>query len=198
MGLPFGVIALAAVSHLTHVANFAALTAIILLLVGLRTLPCHEARAAVLAGAGAVTVGLLSNMLTSAVVTAVSGKPPQLVPLLTVRFIADGPGNNHLRATCPGSAFAAFRYADRPRIDIANWLWSTDSARGVYHFADPATRVSLSAEDKRFALAVLAHDPVGQTAAPLRNTALQALWIDSGWLNYAPAFTEQLARGAWP
>lgn len=45
---------------------------------------------------------------------------------------------------------------------------------------------------------MLAHDPVGQTAAPLRNTALQALWIDSGWLSYAPAFTEQLARGAWP
>lgn len=177
-------ILLAVVSHLTHILIVAAMAAVLWLWALAHRWP--RARIASLIGPTALILvaGIASVTITSMVVERVFGRKPLLVPLLTARFMADGPGLDYLRRHCPGAGFAACAWADRPHVVAAEFLWSHDPARGGYMFADTATRRALSAEDKAFALAVLAEYPVAQAANILRNGWRQAIDFEADLLNY--------------
>lgn len=121
-------------------------------------------------------VAFAGDALFVAATTKASGVAPIRPPFLTARLIVDGPGEAYLKATCPGSGFATCRFLDRlPGDNTEAFLWSPDPANGgVFIPADPETRRTLSAEQFRFALAVLRYDPVGEVAAMVKNALIQS------------------------
>jgi hypothetical protein len=177
-------ILLSVVAHLTHILIVAAMAAVL----GIWALAHRWPRARIVSliwpTALILLAGIASVMVTSLVVEQVFGRKPLLVPLLTARFMADGPGLDYLRRHCPDAGFAACAWADRPHVVAAEFLWSHDPAKGGYMFADTATRRALSAEDRRFAIAVLAEYPVAQASNILRNGWRQAIDFEADLLNY--------------
>ncbi len=176
---------LSVVAHLPHILIVAAMAAVL----AIRAWAGHWPRARIVAPIAPtlliLVAGIASVLLTSTVVEQVFGRKPLLVPLLTARFMADGPGLDYLRRHCPEAGFAACAWADRDEVVAADLLWSHDPAKGGYMFADAATRRALSAEDKAFALAVLADHPLAQGADILRNGWRQAIAVEADLLNYA-------------
>ncbi|ATE65360.1 hypothetical protein [Rhizorhabdus dicambivorans] len=211
----YALMAASAVAHLTHILVIAAMVAVLLVWGLVARWP--RRRFLPLAGSGAtiVLIGLLSVMLTSAMVEHVFGRKPLLVPLLTARFIADGPGLDYLRSHCPEAGFAACAWAGQDHMGAGEFLWSHDPKVGGYMFADTATRRALSAEDKAFALAVLAEYPIEQGGRILRNGLRQMLRFEVDlanshcatpphcWTSLPPRERATLAaspagRGLWP
>nr|WP_047166263.1 hypothetical protein [Sphingomonas sp. Y57] len=184
MGL-FTLLLLSVVAHLTHILIVAAMAAMLAIWALARGWPRARTAAPVVPTLLILAAGIGSVLLTSAVVEQVFGRKPLLVPLLTARFMADGPGLDYLRRHCPEAGFAACAWAGRTEVMAADLLWSHDPAKGGYMFADAATRRALSAEDKAFATAVLADHPVAQGTAILRNGWRQAIDIEADLLNYS-------------
>jgi hypothetical protein len=119
-------------------------------------------------------------------VTKLVGEPPLTPPFLMARLIDDGPGYDYLRDTCPGSGFLACRFAPRLPLPSDAFLWSKDSATGVFGASDPDVRRALSREQYRFAWAVLMHEPFRQTVVSLRNAAEQAFLLKATEFGYTP------------
>ena len=182
-GFLAAVIVVSVVSHGTHEILIALLTGLLALLALLRVLPWARIRPALLLGIAAVFLGGASMSVTSIAVRHVLGAPPQLVPLLTARLLADGPGATYLREHCATQQFAVCRYADHPPASATAWLWSTSPEDGAYLLADPALRSRLAAEDQPFALAVARAYPLAVARAMIANTALQASLIGVDWVN---------------
>lgn len=170
------------VSHLTHIVMLAGMIGLLVLLRLAGKAPRLPWRA-LIPGIVCVAIGLASVMLTAAVVTRVMGKPPALVPLMTARFIADGPGERFIADGCGGRAFAACRLTHGSHPNSALFLWSHDPANGVFLTASPADRAALSAEDTRFALAVLRAYPLEQGGMILWNSVRQLLTFADDGLN---------------
>jgi hypothetical protein len=123
-------------------------------------------------------------MLTSAVVQQVFGHPPRLVPLLTARFIEDGPGKRYIAEHCRDHPFTVCQFAGKMADDSQLFLWSSTPGDGVYLLADPETRDALAQEDTAFAWAVFKAYPLQQSKMLLWNLVEQSSSFDSGWLNY--------------
>lgn len=101
------------------------------------------------------------------------GAPPLRPPFLMARLIEDGPGEDYLRKTCPGSGFAVCAFVDRLPMTTDEFLWEFDP--GVFSTASAATRRALSAEQFRFALAVLRDRPLETFAALAHDAGRQML-----------------------
>jgi hypothetical protein len=171
------------VSHLTHIFILLAVA-----LAGFALAMLHRQRFArlirpSLAGLIVVAIGMASVLVTDIVVQQQFGKKPLLVPLLTARFIADGPGARFIAEHCPQSGFAICAYKGRPPVDATSFLWSRDPRVGVFLIADPVTRERISEQDKAFGLAVLGAYPLDQSAAILRNGASQIARFEVDLLN---------------
>jgi hypothetical protein len=161
------------VSHLTHLVMLGGMMAIVGLLIALRRLSVRESASALLVGGGALLLGIVSVIVTSAVVKAHYGRSPVLVPLITARFVADGPGRDFIRAGCDGQRFAVCRIPYRDWTSSTDFLWSTDPAEGAFLPADTPTRLAMSAEDKAFAAAVLKAYPLRTLRLAIWNSLLQ-------------------------
>jgi len=202
-------------AHLTHIVIVVAMAVVLLLwtMVGRTTRGSHKAPA--VSALLVACIGLASVAVTSVVVEQAFGRKPLLAPLLTARFMADGPGLDYLRHHCPQAGFAACVWHDRVDVEAASFLWSHDPAKGGYMFADTATRRALSVQDRAFALAVLREYPISQTWHILLNGWRQATGFGLDLLNYhcdtaTPCWTslppreraqllESLGgRGLWP
>lgn len=158
-------------AHMTHIVMLIAMM-VLLLALQLAQVVSPIPKHAMLAGIGGIALGIFSVWLTGAVVRSVFDKPPQLAPLLTARFIADGPGADFVRAGCSGEAFVACRNLPAStNSDV--YLWSGDPKLGGYLPLDPDMRARMAAEDQRFALAVLRAYPLREGAMMVRNTVLQ-------------------------
>lgn len=175
---------LSVVAHLTHILILAAMAAALVIWALTRRWPRARIAAPIAPTLAILIAGIGSVLVTSAVVEQVFGRKPLLVPLLTARFMADGPGLDYLRRHCPDAGFAACAWADRADVAAADLLWSHDPAKGGYMFADTVTRRALSVEDTAFALAVLADYPVTQGMNILRNGWRQAIDVEADLLNY--------------
>ncbi|MGC6328988.1 hypothetical protein [Rhizorhabdus sp. FW153] len=175
---------LSLLSHLTHIVAIGAM--LVLLPVGMRLggRPWPEWRGAFLTTLTLLAIGLASVVLTGAVVERVFGRRPLLVPLLTARFMADGPGLAYLRDHCDRPSFAACAWKDRSSVAAGEFLWSLDPARGGYMFADAQTRRAMSDQDSAFALAVLAEHPIAQGGRIAYNATRQMLRFEVDILNY--------------
>lgn len=133
----------------------------------------------------ALAIALMGEAAFVLVTKAAFGVSPIRPPFLTARLIADGPGEAYLRQTCPASGFVMCRYLDRLPVASANaFLWSPDPAEGgVFSPADQQDRRAMSAEQTRFAFAVLRFDPLGEAIAMARNAANQAVMISMAPFN---------------
>lgn len=172
------------ISHLTHIWIIAVMAVTLGLIVILRRARWADTRGAFIAGAIAVAVGMGSVAITNAMVERQFGRAPQLVPLLTARFLADGPGTDYLKTHCPQAGFAICAYRDRPPLSAPAFLWATAPGQGIYLLASPAERAAMATQDKAFALAVLRAYPLQQGWMILRNSGEQLLSFDSTLLNY--------------
>jgi hypothetical protein len=135
--------------------------------------------------AAAVAAAVAGEAAFNAGVARLAGSPPIRPPFVMARMIADGPGYRYAAASCPEARLAVCRFVPRLRTtDFEAFLWSTDSARGVFAVADGRTRRRLASEQYRFAWATLAFDPVGQSVASLRNTGEQLGRVGLTEFNY--------------
>ncbi|MEQ1610935.1 MAG: GtrA family protein [Hyphomonadaceae bacterium] len=121
-----------------------------------------------------VGVAAVAAIFSSAYVVAVraaTGDEVRSLPYLTARVIGDGTGERYLANNCkgPGQPFVACIYAGKDFESQDEFLSSKTA--GGYISAEPATKVELSNQDVRFALAVTAYDPAGQFAASFSNFA---------------------------
>lgn len=177
-----GVMLVSAASHLTHIVMLAAMTGVLGLLWLARRPAWREVGRPILIGAGVVVAGLASVSVTSLIVRAALGSPPAMAPLMTARFIVDGPGRDFIDAGCGGRDFAACRLPSRAtNSDV--YLWSRDPGVGTFLTADAPTRAALSREDMPFAGAVLKAHPLRQGGMMAWNTLLQIATFDSTVMN---------------
>ena len=176
------VLVISMTAHLTHIMMLAGMT-ITLALIRLWRLAPKPPRRAWVAGIGGVLIGLLSIQLTAEATKLAFGRSPQLLPLLTARFIADGPGAKFIKSGCDQNRFEiCHRPIGDPTSD-ALILFGDKPENGAYMLGDAEQRTRMGKEDLAFALAVLKFDPPGQIWAMARNTVRQLLWIDYGGLN---------------
>ncbi|WP_303539751.1 hypothetical protein [Sphingomonas natans] len=161
------------VSHLTHLVILAGMVAVLGALIGTGWVARREASRAMLIGMAAVVTGVASIAATSVAVKAHFGQAPVLVPLITARFIADGPGRDYIEAGCGGRAFAVCRIPYRAWTSSTVFLWSTEPATGAFLLADSDMRRAMSIEDKAFAVAVARAYPVRTLRVAVWNSLLQ-------------------------
>lgn len=170
------------VSHLTHIMMLIGMVAALALLVWTR-LTTMPPRRAWLVGLGGIAIGFASVQATSLATKLAFGREPQLLPLLTARFIADGPGRDYLRSGCDGKRFEICKvhignpYSDSLILFGRNWN------DGAYMLVSTDQRRAMGEQDIAFALAVLKYDPIGQISAMARNTVRQLAYIDYDGLN---------------
>jgi hypothetical protein len=214
-----GLVLLVLVSACSHLTHIVMMLAVAVLLVGLALLGrvgWSAVRAPIVTASAAVLVGFLSVMATSWAVEARYGSAPQLVPLLTARITADGPGRDFIKAGCGGRRFAVCAIPYREWRSADTFLWSRDPAEGAFILADAETKARLSQEDKAFAVAVARAYPLGTLGAMAWNTVLQLVdirtdivdarcYVDPACLGdqFPPQVTQEMARtpagqGAWP
>jgi hypothetical protein len=160
-------------SHLTHVVMLAGMIGVVGLLVIVRWLSWQHVERAMLIGGGALLIGIGSIFVTGAVVKAHFGRAPMLVPLITARFIADGPGRDYIEAGCEGQRFAVCRIPYHGWTNSTVFLWSRDAATGAFLTADAEARMAMSREDKAFALAVAKAYPLRTVSLAVSNSLIQ-------------------------
>lgn len=169
--------------HLTHIMMLLGMLAILLAIHLARIAPLAVPRRAWVAGIAGVLVGVASVQATALATSAVFGRAPQLLPLLTARFYIDGPGKRFIEAGCDGGRFAVCRVPIVAPPSDALWLFSMDRHKGAYMLASPEDRRRMGEEDVAFALAVLRREPVRQAGMMALNTLRQFVWIDYDGLN---------------
>ena len=171
-------------AHLTHILIVAAMALLLLVWAVLRRWRRPYFVPIIGASALIVLAGMASVMITSAVIERTFGSRPLLVPLLTARFLADGPGLDYVKEYCPEAGFSACAYRDRTKVRVGPFLWSVEPGEGAYMLADTVRRRALSIEDRAFALAVLRAYPIEQSVRILHNGWRQMLRFDIDLLDY--------------
>lgn len=183
-------VAITATFHNSHV-----LLAFALGLAGV--LAALDGRSRVLApvlGLAAAAAGLAAGALFTFAVQAQTGIRPISPPFLSARLTASGPGLAYLDSVCPSPStppsaasavpFALCRYRARLPQHSDNFLWSEQSENGVFQLAAPADQRRIAAEDKRFFLAVVAHDPAAYLGSFVQATGATLLKYNMRNFNY--------------
>jgi len=176
------VLAISVSAHMTHIMMLIGMVGALALLARLRVVP-KPPRGAWSAGLGGIVIGLVAVRLTAEATKLALGKKPQLMPLLTARFIADGPGKRFIDSGCENRRFEICRIPIGRPDSPALILFGTTPETGTYMLADAGQRLRMGQQDTAFALAVLKYDPPGELRAMTRNTFRQFLWIDYNGLN---------------
>lgn len=209
------ILMMSVVSHMTHIVMAAAMVGVLLLYGLFRLRPWRALGLPLLIGIAAVAIGLTSVAMTGLVAKKALGRPPAMAPLLTARFIIDGPGRDYVASGCGHHRFAVCHVSSNA-TDSDVWLWSHTPGEGAFLAVDPKTRAALSRQDTEFAVAVLAAHPLREGGMILWNTARQLATFDSAILDasciaqYSCGFvvlppdvrarlqTSPAGRGTWP
>jgi hypothetical protein len=121
---------------------------------------------------------------------------PLRLPFLSARLIADGPGTDYLRATCPNSAFALCDYVSTFPIPETEFLFGDSPGHSVYDVAGYERRREISSQELRFVLAVLRYDPMGVGRSAARNFAEQL--TDFGLSDFSYRLRIKIMDGSLP
>ena len=180
----FMTIVTAVVSHMTHIVMIAGMLAALL---GLRLVNWAPdvPRRGWIAGIAGLAIGFVSLQVTAFATEAAIGQKPQMLPLMTARFIADGPGKSFIDSGCDGNRFQICRVELNDTSHASAILSNPTPGIGTYLLATPEERRTMGEEDTAFAIAVMLHDPIGQGAAIARNTFRQLTWVQYTGLNRA-------------
>lgn len=208
------VLVYSAISHLTHVVMLVSMLAALAAFRTLTWVPRPPKRAWI-AGIVGLVIGLASIQITSFATQAVFGKPPQLLPVITARFIADGPGLSFIESGCDDQRFQVCRIPIGMPENAQAFLFNTDRQTGGWMIATTEQRRRMGDEDISFALAVLKHKPVEQMGMLAANTLNQLVEFQYRGLNQscverpdcwvslppnvrADLFESLSGRGLWP
>lgn len=172
----------AIVCHPSHL-----LTAAILLPLGLFVSPLLKGRRLAVAAGLAIALlgaGVLERVAFVTAVEKVEAREVRMLPFLTARLVADGPGLDYLAAHCPDPALATCamleplsRSAAPARLLSANILFSRDAETGSFRLLDEAEQTAIAAEQIAFARRVAAADPAGVLAAFGGNVLTQLGYV---------------------
>jgi hypothetical protein len=160
--------------HTSHVLTAATMGALALLF-DLARRSWANWRGLIVIGVCLVVAAAAETMFGWAVKRTV-GAPPIRPPFLMARLIEDGPGYRYLKESCPQSNFQVCNYLARLPMVADDFIWSFDPP-GVFSVSTPEIRRQLSAEQYRFAWAVLRHEPLGVVGSAAANAGRQFLSI---------------------
>jgi len=133
----------------------------------------------------ALALGLAGESAFNLAVERLAGVKPVRPPFLMARLIADGPGYEYMKQHCPAAGFTVCDYMDRlPTLNSDVFLWSEDPRLGVFMAESGAVKRRLSGEQLRFALAVIADDPLAWLRSAARNAWQQLSWFGVPEFNY--------------
>ena len=161
------------ISHLTHLVMVASMTAVLAFCLWRGWVDRVAARRGIAVGVATTLIGVVSVMATSFTVERHYGRPPVLVPLITARFVADGPGRDFIASGCGGRDFAVCKIRQNGWTSSTDFLWSRDRAIGGFLTESVETRRLMSEQDKAFALAVAKAYPIRTALFAVWNTLLQ-------------------------
>lgn len=166
-------------ANLLIFALFAAVAALLFLISGrIRQFPTALLLAA-------LVLGLLSEMVFSTGVRAVTGQAPIRPPFVAARLIDDGPGRAYLRERCAGSTLLLCEWRDRLPHGSDEILWGTNPGMISFATASPDDKRRLAMEENRFILAVVADRPLDVIQGSLATIAAQAGQWSLGEFNYS-------------
>ncbi len=129
----------------------------------------------------ALALAALASMTYSAAIQAKTGDEFRRPPFLLARVLADGPGRNYLRASCPkGAAWVICRFRNLPLDTEDHILWSAEPEFGVFNRSNYEDRVAMEKQEFAFVVATVAYDPLGEAVAALKNWGVElfSVWVD--------------------
>ncbi len=133
----------------------------------------------------AVIAGVGGEAVFDLGVAKLTGAAPIRPPFVMARLIADGPGYRYLKQNCAQPGFVVCTFLDRlPDSSSEDILWSHDAAKGIFEPATPEIKRVLSAEQYRFAAAVVAYEPLESAAAVAENVWSQLSSFGLATFNY--------------
>lgn len=143
-----------------------------------------------------VAVAVLASAAFNYAVVKSLGSKPISPPFLSARLTAAGPGAAYLQRACHPNedAWALCRYRERLPAESDEFLWRKDS---VFQAATGAEQRRMASEDKQFAAAVLAFDPLGVAAVTLSSSLSQLVSFNLNNFNYSVDHSSNL-RSKYP
>ena len=153
---------------------------------------------------GVLALALVSAIVGQSVVLLrakyMLGETPVRIPFLSARLIADGPGTDFLRDTCPENGFILCRFVHRFPIPSDTFLWQSPDEGGVWAPSSEdneelaSLKQRVSDEDLRFAIAVFKHDPISTLKHAFLNGARQLIYFPLNEFRYDTAEKAGLNR----
>ena len=171
----FAILAFATLSHGSHLALFAILTAGGALAQPFLAHGLRLRRSVFAIPALAVLAGLAGQLAYSTAVRTTFGEPPLSRPFIAAHLVDMGPGTRFLQKNCPESDYALCKYADRLPVSWTSFLFSTSETRGVYAAADPETQRAIVREQIPLLRDTLAAEP-GATVGGFVTDGIRQLW----------------------
>lgn len=107
-----------------------------------------------------VAAGFAAEWLFFKAVTVTIGEPPLRMPHPMARLVDMGPGTAFLKASCPGSGYAACAYVGNFPTPWVDFIFSADPSKGAFTLADAETKRRISGEQFPFLLDVIRFDPL--------------------------------------
>lgn len=129
-------------------------------------------RTGLLVIAGCLLVAAGAEAAFGFAVKRLVGAPVLRPPFLMARAIADGPGYQLLRETCPQNGFKVCQFLKRLPMQADDFIWSFDPP-GVFAPASPQMRRELSAEQYRFVAEVWRRYPGAMARATIADVVQQ-------------------------
>jgi hypothetical protein len=149
-------------------------------------------RSAVLVSA-AVLAGLAGNQAFSLAVEQATGHPPISPPFVAARLIADGPGLDYLKSTCPRSGFYLCNFTDASK-DSATFIWAERRPEGAFKALDPWQQRVIAGEQGAFVLAVVTDRPLSVVVSSAQSFLKQITNFRMPYFNYRPGLRSYFSR----
>ena len=140
----------------------------------------------------AVIVGFGGELIYHTAVKTLSGNAPVRPPFLMARLIADGPGREYLKRTCPRNGFVLCRHMDGISTSSDAFLWAERPGAGVFSAVGNDERRRIAGEELRFVAAVAADRPIDVLLSSARSALDQAGRWRLSEFNNAPAQDEEI------
>lgn len=136
---------------------------------------------------GVAVAAFAFNAVYAAGVKIISGDEVRSPPYLIARLIGDGTAETYLATHCSENVepFAACAFAGVDFYNHDAFLW--EPLAGGFSTANPDLRAALTAEEIRFAIAVIGSDPGAQFVASFSNFVRQLSAAGINEINYGVA-----------
>ncbi len=134
--------------------------------------------------AAAILCALVTQKAIALGIQKVTHQEPLRFPLLEARLIADGPGTQYLKQTCPQNQFAACKFVSKYPLTSQDFMYCAAPECSAYETAGYETRRRISNEQIRLFLAVARFDPLGLAASILRNAGRELLHFPLSEFSY--------------